>query len=275
MTFVRRLFAVMLVALIVAGCASVPEGTKVETIFLDHVDASGKPIKLEARLYLPPGNGPFDVVLYSHGGHASTNPSAVESYAGIASMFLERRVAFFALHRQGRGGSGGTVSNANCNPAGAIRAYTQDYGDVLIGLQFIKKSPITEGKRVFSVGYSRGGTLSAGLAVREHTAVAKAVSLAPGWLAIWSCPNGQDLHNTLFERLASPSASPTLFLYAENDGHHPSKSNAAAFGRYKAKGGTGTMKTYPAAYTSTGGGHALPEKPEVYREDVLRFFDIR
>jgi hypothetical protein len=48
-----------------------------------------------------------------------------------------------------------------------------------------------------------------------------------------------------------------------------------AFDRYKEKGGTGTLKTYPSVYTSTGGGHALPERPEVFKEDVLRFFDIK
>jgi dienelactone hydrolase len=276
----RRLFSVFSASVLLGGCVTIPgapEGSKSETVFIDHVNAQGAPIKLEVVIYLPPGNGPFDVALFNHGSHTAANPSFVLKGEENVAPFLKKRIAVVALIRQGRGASGGSVANLNCNQTLSAQGFERDYRDVLTGLRFIEQSPLFRGRKVYTYGQSRGGMLSAMLAVREPMRIAGAVGFGTGWQAVGtanSCRNGQDLHDVYFQRLASEEASPTLFLYAENDSFFPPSSNTRSFELYQKAGGTGTMKTYPFVSNRLGDGHYFFLRPDVWGDDVVNFLKL-
>ena len=272
----------LLVATLFAGCAHIPDapsGTKTETLFLDHKDKNGNPIKLEFELHLPPGNGPFDIVLYSHGGPPPNNRGFVTKAYDMAGPFLKRNIAVASIMRQGRWKSGGSPSLPRCRMDQGIASVEEGVGDTEVGLSFIKQSPLFAGKKVYMTGTSQGGLMTMILASRHPETINKAFAFASGWYATGfnatDCiPFVQNFQNKMFEDVAKRTAAPTLFLYASNDSYFPPNSVTEAFGKYKAKGGTGVLKTYPDVIHLHGDGHYMFRSPEIWEKDVMEFLGL-
>ncbi len=273
----------ILVTALLMGCAVVPgapEGSHAETVTLDSKDPSGNPIKLKMILYLPPGNGPFDVMLYAHGGPIRNKTYVVNMPEDSASPFLKNNIAVAFLIRQGRGGSEGDVSLPGCVLQELLVSLEEGMKDMETSLDYVKQSPLFMGKKVYTVGSSQGGMLAATLAARHPDVISKAVAFAPGWIATgyvgYCSRTAQRLQNYLFtDVIAKSTAASTLFIHANNDSYHPPASVFESFRLYKTYGGTGVMKMYPDTHTRYNDGHFIIHRPDVWEDDVTAFLGVQ
>jgi pimeloyl-ACP methyl ester carboxylesterase len=128
-------------------------------------------VHLAGTLTLPPGPGPFPaVVLISGSGAQNRNEELLghRPFLVLADHLSRNGIAVLRVDDRGVGGSTGSVNEST----------SSDFaGDVLAGVQFLKKHPRIAPGRIGLVGHSEGG-LIAPLAATRSTDVAFIVLLA-------------------------------------------------------------------------------------------------
>jgi dienelactone hydrolase len=103
-------------------------------------------LTLRGKLVLPPGEGPFPVVVLVHG---SGRESAVDTYF-MPYLFAPHGIATLAFDKRGTGGSDGD--------------YTQNFhllaGDVLAAVEWLRGRPEIDRRRIHLAGFSQGGWIA-------------------------------------------------------------------------------------------------------------------
>lgn len=179
-------------------------------------------LQLRALLFRPKGNGPFPAVLFNHGrGAKPQTEGRVEGITELGHLFARHGYVFLALFRRGEGLSadqGMFIGDALDRERGErgdeaakklqVRLLESDQlGDALAGLAFLRALPEVDGQRVAVIGHSFGGSLALVVAERDKT-IRGVVNFA-GAAASWK--DLPELRERLIRAVGQLSA-PVLFV---------------------------------------------------------------
>jgi carboxymethylenebutenolidase len=243
-------------------------------------------LTLRALLWAPPGHGPFPAVLFNHGsGHATgvdlSGRHDQRHPDVLGPVFVKHGYVFLYLFRRGDGLSRGQGVPAGDRMDSAFAAHGQDarnalqlqlletdeMGDALAGLAFLRTLPEVDPHRIAVVGTSFGGSLTLLLAERDSALRAVVVFSATGYSWDQSPP--------LRARLTAAAgrvAAPTFFLHAAND---YSVASGKALDAERARlGKAHRVRIYPPVGRTADQGHDFVDLGvAVWEPDVFAFLD--
>jgi len=191
-------------------------------------------IGMVTGVFYPAGDGPFPVVIYSHGRSGTQVERAstrVPDPHGHIRYWLKKGFAVVAPIRPGYGETGGPDRESsgvaydifgNCwgQPAFARAAAAATEG-VIAALEWVRQQPWAEKDRIVLVGTSMGGLASVASAATNPDGVAAYISFAGGTGGYGarspehSC--GSDVMEALMSKYGATTRIPSLWLYAKND----------------------------------------------------------
>jgi dienelactone hydrolase len=183
---------------------------------------SSGPLRIQAYLYRPPGNGPFPLIIYNHGSRENRERESwpfsyvgrILLQSGYAVLVPERRgygrsdgLTFSEEMRQSIGRRGAAVESPHF--VGRLQAESDD---VLSALDFITTLPFVDRGRLGIMGWSFGGIVTM-FAVSRSSAFRAAVDQAGGALT-W---DGSAALREALLAAARQVHSPVLLMVAQND----------------------------------------------------------
>jgi dienelactone hydrolase len=269
----------VLVVLALACCASLGQAAppawaadgRVATIPVR--EASGDVAQMATTTFLPPGAGPFPVVVFSHGRAAGADARAkLEVGVSKAQLryWLAKGVAVVSPVRPGYGAStGGNVEDSGAKHDGAGRCVsrpdfrkTADAAVLTITatLAWLRAQPWADTQHVLLVGQSVGGLATVAAGALDLPGVVGYVNFAggsggnPDKSPGASCDPGQLESN--YARYGKTTHVPSLWVYAINDQYWGRDEPAAWHAAFaKASGSPSTF--FHADAVSDGDGHGL------------------
>jgi dienelactone hydrolase len=235
-------------------------------------EASGESERMAVHWFLPPGTGPFPVVLFSHG----RDPSAARRAAvtvGISRaqllFWLSRGVAVVAPVRPGYGAhAGADVEDDGMRVDDAGRCLGRaEFGKSTVAalravdatLRWLRDQPWADAGHVMLVGQSVGGLVSVAAGSYSPPGVVGVVNFAggaggnPERAPGSSCEPAQ--LETLFADYGRTTTVPSLWVYALNDQFWGAEEPRAWHEAF-ARGGSPTTFVQTPALTD-GDGHGL------------------
>ena len=244
------------------------------------VVASG-PLRLQALLWRPPGNGPFPAVIFNHGSYSTREPLTPDDPAALGPVFARHGYVFLFLFRQGIGLSvdQGTADGDLMDSALAADGVegrnrvqlelleSEELNEALAGGAFLRALPNVDTRRVAVSGHSFGGSLSLLVAGQDTTLRAAVVFGAAG--ASWE--QSPALRARLLAAVNQTTA-PILFIHAANDySIAPGEALAREMQRL---GKPHQLKIYPSfGRTSREGHNFLYHSVRTWDRDVFAFLD--
>ena len=176
LSFAALLASLCIVAAPFAGAVDSAAPTSTVRIPLTTV-AGQDPLTLEATLHKPAGNGPFPVVLYSHG--AAGDPRLYKVTVKVqdfADALASRGVAVLAVMRVGRGASDGVYEEepSACTVDAARAGIASASRSVDASIAWLRTQTWVKTDQIVLAGHSRGGILSTVYAA-EHPGLVKGV----------------------------------------------------------------------------------------------------
>ena len=201
---------------LVAGVASAAETLaatlREQVIYIDKPGRGG--VKLETTLFLPPGDGPFPLVIINHGkSPGDTRLQPRQRYLLAARELLSRGYAVATPMRQGFADSSGAYLDTGCNIEANGKA--QAFDDVVTLSALSKRSDIDISHTVV-MGQSHGGLTTMALGALKLHEVVGLVNFAGG-LRIDGCPHWRvELRNAMRD-YGAETRVPSLWFYGDND----------------------------------------------------------
>ncbi len=245
---------------------------------------SGK-LHLKGFLWKPSGAGPFPAVLFNHGsGGEHANETAgmqIGEAAGIlAPFFVKHGYAFFYPFRRGHGPSADQApfmqdvldqEEARGKEARQhlqfVLLTTEQIDDTMAALEFLKRVPGVDAKRIALAGHSFGGQLTL-LAAERDASVRAIVTFAA---AANSWERSPELRELLLHAVHTMKAE-IMLIHAENDFGTAVGNNLAAELERLHKGHV--LKIYPAVGLTREDGHSmLYLNIPAWEHDVFGFLD--
>ncbi|MGE0441562.1 MAG: alpha/beta hydrolase family protein [Gemmatimonadales bacterium] len=236
----------------------------------------GEPVRLEAVIYRPDGEGPFPTLLFNHGstgnGRDTTLFRQTAEFATIARYFTERGWLVVVPQRRGRGKSGGRYGEGvrydgtgyTCNVDTTLAGFEHALADLDEVVRYLAARPDVDTARMLIGGQSRGGILSVGYAGTRPGRFDGVINFVGGWMSD-RCPNPAAINTATFRRGAA-SGVPTLWLYGEGDPFYGLEHSRSNFDAFVAAGGDGEWwQVAPAAGTN---GHQIIRTPALWAEAV-------
>ena len=247
-------------------------------------------VAMAGAVFRPPGEGPFPVVIYSHGRsgteveRARTRPPVMQSHV---RYWLDKGFAVVAPIRPGYGETGGADREdsgvrydifGNCwGPPGFGRAAAAARDAVLATLAWIRRQPWADASRIVLEGTSMGGLASIATAAVNPPGVMAYVNFAGGTGGDGSRAPGHSCGSADMQALMSIYGAmthvPGLWLYAENDSYWGADWPRAWHRAFAAAGGAATfVMTDPVPGRD---GHALLARgASLWRAHVDRFLEL-
>src|SRR5260221_8551186 len=241
---------------------------------------------LHARLFRPPGNGPFPAILLNHGsGRTREDLERFGTYEQNAKklgpVFARHGYVFLYLFRRGVGLSTDQGANAVdlMNSESAAQGQearnalqlqlleNREMDDALSGLKFLRALPYVDARNVALIGHSFGGSLTVLLAEREPNLRAVVIFSASGY----SFDRSQEFRARLMAAI-DHVAEPVFFIHAEND--YSLSSGKVLDARRERIGKPHRLKIYPPIGHTVDDGHDfLHLGVNVWEPDVFAFLD--
>lgn len=226
--------------------------------------------ELKAILYLPPGKGPFRVMIYNH----DSSPD-FRRYWWLCEPFLSRGYALFIPWRCGAG-----LSKDGKRPDAALDSpqlsndqkkwrYIEDQElDVLAAVDWVKQQPWADKNKMAMMGNSYGGIMTV-LTAAHDTLIKAFIPTAPGALS-WQ---GSALTRSGLEAAVCQARAPMFFIQAEND--KTTENTHILYDELQKCGKSGMRKIYSAADPGPPPkGHGFGcRHPEIWGPDVFSFLD--
>jgi dienelactone hydrolase len=215
-----------------------------------------KDIRLEATLYLPAGDGPFPVVVYSHGSTAggAIPRTQTEKPWGFAEYLNHKGIAMLAPMRRGRGQSGGSYKEGyECTGEGVEKGIDYAAASLNATFAYLREQEWADPGRVVLTGHSRGGLLSVVYAADNPEGVLGIINFSGGWVAE-NCraPAGRDLNVPLFAGAGAEATVPALFLYASPDWFYTDDAIESYAHAYEEAGGEVEFEFFQLADAADG-----------------------
>lgn len=239
-------------------------GGKSELLQTDLIE-DGKPIRLEAVIFKPPGAGPFPLAVINHGSTgAGTNPTLfTETWfaVGLAEFLNERGWMVAFPQRRGRGKSDGVYDEGfsaerakgyTCGAARSLAGAERALVDVEAAIAALHRRPDVAPSRILIGGESRGGVLAVAYSGTHPDQIGGVLNFVGGWLGE-GCTTAKVVNENLFERGAR-FREPMLWLYGRSDPYYSMPHSQDNFAAFRRAGGQGTFLEFDVP---RGNGHAL------------------
>jgi len=181
---------------------------------------------LVATVFRPEGNGPFPVVVISHGSPANAAERArMGRYLARAASreFLRRGYLVLLPMRRGYGDTGGPWAEhySTCAAPDYARAGEEAALDLLAAIDYLRALPHADAGQVLLVGQSAGGFASLAAASHNPPGLRAVLNFAGGRggnpRAHPGEPCGAEQMALTMGRFAQRIRVPVLWHYAEND----------------------------------------------------------
>jgi dienelactone hydrolase len=180
------------------------------------------PLRIQAYLYRPPGNGPFPLVIYNHGSRENRERES-RPFSYVGRILLQNGYAVLVPERRGYGRSDGLTyteemrqsigrHGAAIESPGFVGRLQAESDDVLSALDYIRTLPFVDRSRLGIMGWSFGGIVTM-FAVSRSGAFRAAVDQAGGALT-W---DGSAALRDALLAAAHQVRSPVLLMVAQND----------------------------------------------------------
>ena len=237
--------------------------------------ADGAEVRLETHLYKPAGDGPFPLLIISHGS-AGPDPHVTLSWRREAEVFVKQGFVVVAPMRRGRGQSGGTSPESeerNCELSSWDPGIDASLRDMDVLIDYAQSLPYVQSGHVVLVGSSRGGFLSLAYAARgaRRQSVRSVINVSGGWVAQAEdrCPD--DFNSARFAQFGAQIRVPTLWLYGVGDLFYGDEAVRSYVDDFRAAGGS-------AQFEMIGGvaqnGHFLSSYPEKWTPRAVQFLAL-
>jgi dienelactone hydrolase len=212
---------------------------------------------LTGMLYLPPGKGPFPVMIYNH--DSSNN---LRHYPWLVRTFVVRGLALFIPWRCGAGLSKDS-SRAISPGQGAVSFLQQQELDVEDAVAWVKTQPWADTTRMAMMGNSYGGIMTV-LSATHRNGIRAFIPTAPGALS-WE---GQKAVREMLMQAVHQATAPMFIFQAAND--KTVQPTLVLFKELTVAGLPGESKIFPADPTGHGFGCM---NPTGWSDDVFRFLE--
>jgi len=232
----------------------------------------GKPVRLEAVIFRPEGEGPFPLAVINHGstGRGNNPRLFTETWFSIdLADFLNDRGWIVAFpQRRGRGKSDGLYDEGfpsirtfgySCDTNIALAGADRALGDIDAAISVLRRRPDVAPSPVLIGGQSRGGVLSIAYAGLHPEQIAGVINFVGGWLGE-GCWAASTVNHALFERGAAYGRS-TIWLYGQNDPFYSMAHSRDNFAAFEKAGGKGKFLEFEAP---VGQGHGLVGRPKLW-----------
>lgn len=230
-------------------------------------------LNIEAYVYVPPGAGPFPLVIYNHGSRAAQERTE-RPFGFVARLLVPAGYAVMVPERRGYGKSDGRPFTEEIGPDRGdkfISRMEDEAADVNAAVEYATAHLSVDPKRIAVIGYSFGGIVTT-IAASRSSSFSAIVNQAPGALN-WK--TSERLRATLVAA-AGKIHAPMLCLAAENDA--TTENAIAVCGAAKAHGGSTNVIIYPPftdplATNAAAPGHAIfgAGGVDIWKADVLAF----
>jgi len=209
-----------------------------------------EPLTLEATLYLPDGDGPFPLVVLSHGTPRDPGLRVSQKrlrYEMQSWEFVHWGFAVVIPMRRGYGGSGGDYAEEEgfCERALFYEAGMESAKDLMAVVRFMSAKPFIDRRKIILAGYSTGGFASLALASRGFPGLLGVINFAGGR---GSAKEKNCSPPNLIEacrKFGRTTRVPTLWVYAENDTYFPPWLARQMCQAFQAAGGRAQMVMLP------------------------------
>jgi dienelactone hydrolase len=213
-----------------------------------------KEIQLTATTFHPQGNGPFPLIILSHG--TRTDPiirQKIGRFRIISQIreFLNRGFAVIVPIRRGHGKTGGTWVEdygSSCNTPFYYEAGMETAKDILATINYASKLSFVQPDKILLVGQSAGGFGSLATASLNPSGVIGVVNFAGGHGGTTKSPGIPCAPERLVEtirKFAKTIRIPILWHYAENDLFFGPQVVRAMFTAFQEAGAKGRLVIQP------------------------------
>jgi len=194
----------------------------------------GGDVAMTTEVFKPDGDGPFPVVLYSHGragSEAERRDMKTPIVRGHVLYWVRQGFAVVAPIRPGYGATGGAdreLSGVRYDPFGNCTSRPDFVAPVrnavvatTAALDWTRAQRWADGRRILLVGTSMGGLVSVAAAASNAPGVIGYINFAGGAggdpVHAPGKPCGADVMEALMREFGKSTHIPGLWLYAQND----------------------------------------------------------
>lgn len=225
-----------------------------ETVVSVPLAAGANPAALVATLYRPEGDGPFPLLVLSHGSPANGALRAkMGRYRVIPRIreFTQRGFAVIVPMRRGYGDTGGDWAEryGSCADPDFHAAGQAAADDLIATLQFAATLPYVDARRIVLLGQSAGGFASIAAASRAPAGVLAVVNFSGGRGGNPRTRPGMPCNSPAMTQAIGQFSKtirvPVLWHYAENDRFFGPEHVRAWFGAFEAAGARGKLVMQP------------------------------
>jgi dienelactone hydrolase len=268
----------------VAGAVVPGFAPQVVRIPLDPLHARGADAGMVAGVFTPPGEGPFPVMVYSHGRSAERNDTQLPDPRGFVRYWLHKGFVVVAPIRPGYGATGGEDREdsgvlydifGNCWGRPRFAGAAAAGGDAIAAtVAWVRAQTWADPRRIVLVGTSMGGLASMASAATNPEGVAAIVNFAGGTggngqaAPEHSC--GAEDMEALMSLYGQRTRVPSLWLYAKNDSFWGAEL-PRAWHRAFAAGGSDTRFVLTEALPNADGHQLLARGSRFWMAPVDRF----
>jgi len=260
-------WAAILLAVVLAACASVQSGEKLDPSLREavhHVPVAKANATIVVTSFRPRGSGPFPWLVLSHGTAVTPEANrALGRYRPLTPVreWVHRGYAVMVPVRRGYGVSGGEHfgdAYGSCARPDFHRAGEGAALDILATVEWAKEQPDLDPQRWLLVGQSSGGFASIYTASKRPQGLAAVLAFAPGRGGNPDTHPGQPCAPQpmaeLFASIAPRITVPVLWFYAENDQYIGPAAQKLWFEAFRSAGGRGELVVVPPFPAARGHG---------------------
>lgn len=197
--------------------------------------------ELEVTVFMPPGPGPFPVIVINH-GRAPGNPKFQARYRPLLAVreFIQRGYAVMAPMRQGFSNSGGAEINGGCN---VYSNGIEQARSVRRALDWAALQPWADVSRSVVMGQSHGGLTTLAYGTEPSPGTRLLVNFAGG-LRQENCTSWDHVLMRAIGAYAAATRLPSLWFYGDNDSYFQPFVWRGAHERYVQAGGRAELVAF-------------------------------
>jgi dienelactone hydrolase len=212
-------------------------------------------IAAHARLFRPPGAGPFRLAVIAHASTQNGLRRAQMSqpeYRALAAFLIARGFAVLVPERLGHGATGGRYveDQGGCDEADYVRSGRATADEIALALDYVRKQDFIRKDAAIVIGHSAGGWGALALANADPKAISAIIAIAPGRGGHANDePNRICAPHTLLAAAAEfgkAARIPITWLVAANDSYFAPAFSLALVDAFRGGGGKVDFRTTPA-----------------------------
>ena len=215
-------------------------------------------VELETTFFVPPGVGPFPLVVINHGrmtGDPRFDPRA--RYLVASREFLQRGYLVAVPMRPGFSKSGGSYVAPRCN----IERNAEPLAETIIAfLREMRRRPDVDPDRILLVGESEGGMAAMAAAATGFPGLRGVLNFAGGLRPNVAACLWQEALVEAFAVFGASSRIPSLWFYGDNDSYWGHDLPRNMFHAYRDAGGQAELISY--GNFAAGDAHTMFASPQ-------------